>query len=107
MRIGKDAMDERDGVCAVQLRNAFQTLRQGQLWATRCIWGEKAARQTVDGFRDAGLHLVDLGGGKNPCADGIATRGDRHGVSPSYLCDLHSPIASRWGSLKLATAATG
>src|SRR5215471_9242293 len=79
-------MDECDGVCAVQLRNAFQTLRQGQLWATRCIWCEKAARQTVDGLRDAGLHLVDLSGGKNPCADGITTRGDRHGVSPSSLC---------------------
>src|SRR5512138_3233044 len=54
VRIGKDAMDERDCVSAVQLRNAFQALRQGQRWATRRIRGEKAARKTVDGLRDAG-----------------------------------------------------
>src|SRR5262245_20843588 len=85
VRIGKDAMDERDCVSTVQLRNAFQALHQGQLWAARLIRGEKSARKTVNSLRDAGLQLVDLGRGKNPCADGIATWGDRHGGSPYVM----------------------
>src|SRR5262245_43835246 len=90
VRIGKEAMDERDCVGAVVLRDALQALHQGQFWTARGIRGEECARQTVNSLRDAGLHLVDLGRGKNPCADGIATWGDRHGGSPYVLWDAPS-----------------
>src|SRR5262249_12320142 len=87
VRIGKDTVDERDRVGAVLLRDALQALRQGQLWTARRIRGEESERQTINGLCGTGLHLVDLSRGTNLCADGIATRGDRHGVSPYVLWD--------------------
>src|SRR5215510_12923883 len=87
VRIGKDTMDERDRVGAVLLRDALQALRQGQIWTARRIRGEESMRKPINGLCDTGLHLVDLVRGKNPYADGIATRGDRHGVSPYVLWD--------------------
>src|SRR5262249_17771114 len=83
VRIGKDAVHERYSIGTVPLRDAFQALCKGQLWAARLIWREESARDTIDGLRDASLHLVYLGMGKNPCTDGITTRGNGHGVSPS------------------------
>src|SRR5262249_9027289 len=95
VRIGEDAMDERDRIGPVLLCDAFQALRQGQLWAARRIGCEESARDPIDGLRDARLHLVDLGRGKNPGANGIATWGNGHGVSPSACCSPPPPMVAR------------
>src|SRR5262252_9003449 len=90
MRISEDPVDQRRSVGPILPRDAFQALLKGELWVARLIRREKAASDAIDGLRDAGLHLVYLGRGKDSCADGIATRGDGHGVPPSQEASVVS-----------------
>jgi hypothetical protein len=60
VRIGKHPMDEGGCVGTIPLRDAFQAFGKGGIRTTGGIRGEEAARQTVDGLRNAGLQLGNL-----------------------------------------------